>query len=124
MNVLLDTNVLVWWLLESERLSKKAYRTIAEGDLVFVSAVSVWEIEIKRARGNLDAPDNLERTLKERGIRPLPITFAHASAAGRLSPIHRDPFDRMLVAQALTESLPLLTADPVFARYGCEIIRP
>ena len=110
MNVLLDTNVLVWWLLQSERLSPNALRTILESDRAFVSAVSIWEVEIKRSRGNLDAPGNLEHILAERGVRPLPVTFAHATAAGRLPPIHRDPFDRMLVAQAIAESLTLLTA--------------
>lgn len=123
MNLLLDTNVLVWWLLKSKRLSQNAFRLIAECDLVFVSAVSVWEIEIKRSRGNLDAPDDLERALGQRGIRPLPVTFAHATAAGRLPPVHRDPFGRMLVAQAIAESLTLLTADPALARYGCRTIR-
>ena len=122
MNLLLDTHILLWWLADSPRLSKRARRAIEESGAVFVSAVSAWEIELKRTRGLLRAPDNLEATLRARDLRPLSLTVAHAVAAGRLPLYHRDPFDRMLVAQASLESLTLLTADKQQAVYGVPVI--
>jgi len=103
-------------------LSKKARRAIEESEAVFVSAVSAWEIELKRARGLLRAPDNLEATLRARDLQTLSLTVRHAIAAGRLPLHHRDPFDRMLVAQASLESLTLLTADKQQAAYGVPVI--
>ena len=122
MNLLLDTHILLWWLADSPRLSKRARRAIEESGAVFVSAVSAWEIELKRTRGLLRAPDNLEATLRARDLRPLSLTVAHAVAAGRLPLYHRDPFDRMLVAQASLESLTLLTVDKQQAAYGVPVI--
>jgi PIN domain nuclease of toxin-antitoxin system len=122
LNLLLDTHILLWWLGDSPRLSKKARRAIEESEAVFVSAVSAWEIELKRARGLLRAPDNLEATLRARDLQTLSLTVAHAIAAGRLPLYHRDPFDRMLVAQASLESLTLLTADKQQAAYGVPVI--
>jgi PIN domain nuclease of toxin-antitoxin system len=123
LNLLLDTNVLLWWLMDNPSLSARARQAILEADLVYVSPASFWEIEIKKARGNLDAPERLADVALARGLRPLPITIAHAVTAGRLPEIHHDPFDRMLVAQAIDESLTLLTADRVLARYSCRLIR-
>jgi PIN domain nuclease of toxin-antitoxin system len=122
LNLLLDTHILLWWLGDSPRLSKKARRAIEESEAVFVSAVSAWEIELKRARGLLRAPDNLEATLRARDLQTLSLTVPHAIAAGRLPLYHRDPFDRMLVAQASLESLTLLTADKQQAAYGIPVI--
>jgi PIN domain nuclease of toxin-antitoxin system len=122
LNLLLDTHILLWWLGDSPRLSKKARRAIEESEAVFVSAVSAWEIELKRARGLLRAPDNLEATLRARDLQTLSLTVPHAIAAGRLPLYHRDPFDRMLVAQASLESLTLLTADKQQAAYGVPVI--
>ena len=122
MNLLLDTHILLWWLADSPRLSKKARKAIEESDAVFVSAVSAWEIELKRTRGLLRAPDNLEATLRARDLQTLPITIAHAVAAGSLPRHHGDPFDRMLVAQASIESLTLLTADKRQAAYNVPVI--
>jgi PIN domain nuclease of toxin-antitoxin system len=93
-----------------------------ESGAIFVSAVSAWEIELKRTRGLLRAPNNLEATLRARDLRPLSLTVAHAVAAGRLPLYHRDPFDRMLVAQASLESLTLLTVDKQQAAYGVPVI--
>jgi len=122
LNLLLDTHILLWWLGDSPRLSKKARRAIEESATVFVSAVSAWEIELKRARGLLRAPNNLEATLRARDLQTLSLTVPHAIAAGRLPLYHRDPFDRMLVAQASLESLTLLTADKQQAAYGVPVI--
>ncbi len=107
----------------SPRLSAKALSSILDSEALFVSPASFWEMEIKKAAGNLVAPDHLAEIAQGRGLRSIPITIAHAVSAGRLPPIHRDPFDRMLVAQAIAESLALVTADPILARYGCQIIR-
>lgn len=84
---------------------------------VLLSAASVWEMAIKQSLGRLRLPEPVWRATSRLGIRPLPITFEHADAAGRLPRLHRDPFDRMLVAQARVESLTLVTRDPVLGRY-------
>ena len=122
MSLLLDTHILLWWLADSPRLSKKARKAIQDAETVWVSAVSAWEIALKRSRGLLEAPDNLEATLRARDMQALPLTIAHAAAAGKLPLHHRDPFDRMLIAQALVESLTLLTADPQQTAYDAPVI--
>ncbi len=118
MNLLLDTHILIWWMADSRRLSKKARATIEESGIVYVSAVSAWEIETKRARGLLEAPDDLEVVVRARDLKSLSLTMAHAVAAAHLPPYHRDPFDRMLVAQAQAESLTLMTHDSYLPQYG------
>ena len=87
------------------------------GTSVHVSAVSVWEIAIKVAKGQLSDPPDMTNDLVERGFEPLPITFDHAAAAGALPPHHKDPFDRMLIAQARIEGLTIVTRDKNFAAY-------
>ena len=117
--LLLDTHVLLWALEDSRALSVDARRSIADTrNEVFVSAVSIWEMEIKRSLGKLRAPDNLADTVQEAGFAALPITLAHAEQAGMLPPHHRDPFDRMLVAQALAEGLVVVTDDALIPKYG------
>ena len=116
--LLLDTHALLWWLTEPERLNGHAYEAIADTfNEVFVSSVSGWEIAVKRALGKLQAPDNLEASIKEQGFTPLSLTFFHAEQAGALPPHHGDPFDRMLVAQAQAEALVLVTRDRHISRY-------
>lgn len=122
MNLLLDTHVLLWWLSDNPRLSKKGRKSIEDADTVWVSAVTGWEIEAKRARGLLEAPGDLEEALRFSNFKPLPLRFEHATAAGRLPAIHRDPFDRMLVAQAKLEGLVLVTVDKEMAKYGVAVI--
>ena len=117
--LLLDTHVLLWALEDSQALSVDARQSIADTrNEVFVSAVSIWEMAIKRSLGNLRAPDNLADTVQEAGFAALPITLAHAEQAGMLPPHHRDPFDRMLVAQALAEGLVLVTDDALIQKCG------
>ena len=117
--LLLDTHVLLWALEDSQALSVDARQSIADTrNEVFVSAVSIWEMAIKRSLGKLRAPDNLADTVQEAGFAALPITLAHAEQAGMLPPHHRDPFDRMLVAQALAEGLVLVTDDALIPKYG------
>ena len=122
MNLLLDTHILIWWLGDSARLSKRARKAIEEAETAWVSSVTGWEIETKRKRGRLEAPENLEETLRACNLPTLPLSMAHAIAAARLPLLHRDPFDRMLVAQARLESLVLLTADPQLQAYGVPVI--
>jgi len=119
--LLLDTHVLIWVTAEPDRISNDVLRIIESRDteLVF-SAASVWEVAIKRTLGREDFdvdPRLLRRGLIENGYTELAITGAHAAAVDSLPPIHKDPFDRILIAQALAESLMLLTADPVVAQY-------
>lgn len=119
MNLLLDTHVLLWWLDNPGQLSEAAREAIAcSTNVVYVSAVSAWEMVIKKALGKLDAPENLGEVLRECHFTPLPITVAHALAVQALPILHRDPFDRMLVAQALAEGMTIVTRDPQVLRYN------
>jgi PIN domain nuclease of toxin-antitoxin system len=122
LNLLLDTHVLIWWLADHHRLTKKVRKSIEEADAVWVSAVTGWEIEVKRARGLLEAPEDLEGALRLNHFKALPLRFAHAVLAARLPSIHRDPFGRMLVAQAKHEGLTLATVDRELAKYGVPVI--
>ena len=122
MNLLLDTNVLLWWLADSPRLSDDARKMITLSAVVYVSAATTWEIEIKRALGKLNAPENLEEELSASHFVPLAITVAHSIAAARLPRHHDDPFDRMLIAQARVESLTILTSDGRLKDYGDAIL--
>lgn len=121
MNLLLDTHVLIWWD-EGRRIAAAARQAIEEADSVYVSAVSAWEVAIKTALGRLRPTRTVEDAVSESGFLELPVTFRHAERVTGLPPHHRDPFDRMLVAQAAVEELALVTRDPVFARYGVDRI--
>lgn len=124
MNLLLDTHVLLWWCQDHLRLRRsRAAAAIADPmNVVHVSAASAWEIAIKESLGRLATPEPLEAAVARTGFLPLAIDFRHARAAGRLPPHHRDPFDRMLVAQALVERFVLVTHDARLARYGAELL--
>jgi PIN domain nuclease of toxin-antitoxin system len=121
MNLLLDTHVLIWWD-EGRRLAAEARRAIEEADTVYVSAASAWEVAIKTALGRLRPTRTVQEAASDSGFLELPVTFGHAERVAALPPHHRDPFDRMLVAQATVEELALVTRDPVFARYGVALI--
>ena len=122
MRLLLDTNALLWWLAD-EGLAAEARDAIADPEnLVAVSAVSAWEISIKKALGKLVAPDDLEHQIQAGGFTPLPITITHGVAAGQLERHHDDPFDRMLIAQALTEGLTVITRDKRFNDYSVALL--
>ncbi len=123
MTLLLDTHVLLWWLDDPKLLSKAAQRAIREGgNTVYVSAAVVWEIAIKKALGKLTAPDDLEAPMTASRFLPLPITIPHALAVLTLPDHHRDPFDRMLIAQALHEKLRLVTRDQDIQKYPVPLI--
>ncbi|CAB1072852.1 Death on curing protein, Doc toxin [Olavius algarvensis Delta 1 endosymbiont] len=123
MNLLLDTHVLLWWLDADPTLSEKAKSTIADGkNLVFVSAAVIWEIRIKQALGKLDMPSNFRKVLEREAFEMLAITVEHSHAVGDLPAHHRDPFDRMLIAQATVERLTLVTRDIIIKKYKIPII--
>jgi PIN domain nuclease of toxin-antitoxin system len=118
---LLDTHALLWWLAGDKRLSAKARRLIEGGSTIFVSAASAWEIATKvrigRLPGAVEVARRFEEILDAQGFRSLDITVAHARHAGLLAGPHRDPFDRMLIAQAELETIPIVSTDPVFDVY-------
>ena len=118
MRLLLDTQVYLWWLTESRRLTASARDAITGADAVFISAASLWEAAVKSALGKLVADaDDLLRGIAASGFTEPANQGGHAVARSRLPSHHRDPFDRMLVAQAMTEPLRLLTADKTLRRY-------
>ena len=117
--LLLDTHAFVWCLSDVVKLAEDARAAIADPrNDVFVSAITGWEIAVKRAKGRMIAPDNLSAMIEERGFTHLPLTFHHAEQAGNLPTHHKDPFDRFLIAQARAEGLVLVTRDARIPLYG------
>ncbi len=118
MRLLLDTHALIWALEDSRKLSAKARRAIEDGrNEVLTSAVSAWEIAIKSAMGRLTVPSDLDEAVEHAGFTPLPLAFSTAQRLKELPEHHRDPFDRMLIAQALDEQVPIVTADRKMSLY-------
>jgi len=115
---LLDTHVLLWWLADDPALGDRARDVIStpENRILF-SAASIWEIRIKQGIGKLDVPEDFVSVLADQAFEPLAVTVAHAHAVHGLPLLHRDPFDRMLVAQARSEHLTILTCDRIISRY-------
>ena len=123
MKLLLDTHAALWWLAADARLGAGADRALSDDtNRVLLSAAVVWEVAIKRSLGKLKAPTGLAATLVGAGAQPLPITLDHAAAVESLPRHHRDPFDRMLVAQALTEGATIVSQDNDLARYGISLV--
>jgi PIN domain nuclease of toxin-antitoxin system len=122
--LLLDTHVLLWWLTDDPELPDRAAALVADRDNeVFVSSISVWEIALKSRLGKLRADvDDVVEAARRGGLRPLPFTLDHAAGVRRLPQYHRDPFDRALLAQALTEPLHLLTHDERVSAYGEHVL--
>lgn len=127
MKLLLDTHLLLWAAGAPEQLSEASRGLIADpGNALFYSAASLWEVAIKRSLGRADfrvEPRVLRRGLRDNGYAELPITGEHAVACEGLPPLHKDPFDRILISQALTEGITLLTSDVIVARYPGPIRR-
>ena len=124
MKLLLDTQVLLWWLDANPTLSEKANSTIADGkNLVLISAAVIWEIRIKQSLGKLEIPSNFRQVLDQQPFEMLAITAEHAHAVGDLPPIHRDPFDRMLIAQAKLEGFAIVTRDTIIQQYKVPIVK-
>lgn len=122
MRLLLDTHMLLWAAADSERLPRQARELLEDGaNDAYYSAASIWEIAIKSALRRKDFRIDLaalETTLPAMGLIELPVTAAHAAGVARLPPIHRDPFDRLLIAQSIAEPLTLLTNDGILGRYA------
>jgi PIN domain nuclease of toxin-antitoxin system len=122
LRLLLDTHILLWWQRADRRLGRPLTRAIAEADAVYVSAASLWEIVIKVKLGKLDASVDAVFDLEADGFRELPIRGLHARVAGDLPPHHKDPFDRVIAAQAQVEGLTLVTSDPIFTKYAVKTL--
>ncbi len=129
MSWLLDTHTFLWMASDPEMLSATFLRHLKiNPPELFLSAASAWELAIKVQTGKLRLPEPVHTFIEKRvngnGIAPVAITFAHAIEAANLPPIHRDPFDRMLAAQALLEGWMIVSVDPVFVAYGCRVLNP
>ena len=120
--LLLDTRVFLWWRANSRQLDAATREAIASAELVFVSAATAWEAGIKAALGRLRVPNTIAAGIADSGFEELPITVAHAEAAAALPPLHSDPFDRMLVAQARIEHLTLVTHDDQLRWYSVDVL--
>jgi PIN domain nuclease of toxin-antitoxin system len=118
--ILLDSHVALWWLDDGAQMGERCRELISHADEAFISVATPWELGIKRALGKLSMPDGLIDELESQGFASLSITAAHAELAPALPPHHRDPFDRMLIAQAQLETLVLVTADETLASYDVE----
>jgi PIN domain nuclease of toxin-antitoxin system len=126
MTILLDSHTFFWWVTDDEKLSVLAKQTIADEQQVYLSAVVAWELATKVRAGKW--PDvklivtGFFDLMAHYGFNGLPITLEHAHLAGSLPGAHRDPFDRMLAAQAQIENVPLVTSDPVFRTFGTRVL--
>lgn len=119
MRLLLDTHIFLWYLAASRKLPKSVLNRIEVADVVYISAASIWEAGIKIKQGRLEANiDDLYKGIAFSGFIELPITVTHSILASNLPEHHRDPFDRMLIAQAMSEPLKLLTADGLLRQYS------
>jgi PIN domain nuclease of toxin-antitoxin system len=119
---LLDSHVALWWLGDDLQLGVGARLHIDQADQVFVSVITIWELGIKRAAGKIDLPDNLALPLSAAGFELMPIAAVHAGLAPMLPMHHGDPFDRMIIAQAKSEQLTVVTADRQFHKYDVPLI--
>jgi PIN domain nuclease of toxin-antitoxin system len=123
MRLLLDANALVWWVTDSPRLTARSRAAIADAtNEVVVGIGALWELAIKRALQKLHFPFDFETVLREENFQVLPINFAHLRSFDSLPRHHRDPFDRLLIAQGLTEGIPIATGDRRFAAYGVQVV--
>ena len=122
MKLLLDTHVVIWWLTDDPTLSEEVKDRLDHEPDVYVSAATIWEVTIKQAIGKLKEPADLPERIRDSGFRELPITSDHAIAAGRLPLLHRDPFDRILVAQARYENLTLVSRDAQVHKYEVSLL--
>ena len=123
MTLLLDTHVFLWWLDDPNLLTDSARKALADGkNLVYVSAAVAWEIAIKRSLGKLDAPEDLEAAMAANRFLPLPVTVSHALAVSTLPDHHRDPFDRLLIAQARYERFQLVSRNPLIKQYDVPLL--
>ncbi len=120
---LIDTHILLWWLSDDKKLTKKIKAILSNPDNeIIVSAVTLWEIAIKKSLNKLKTPDFLKEVLHENSFKILPMTGDHALYVEHLPHIHSDPFDRLLIAQSIVEKVPLITKDPMIHKYKVSCI--
>jgi len=118
MSYILDTHVLLWWLDDPKLLSLEAQKIIHDStNLVYISSVSTWEIVIKQSLGKLEVPKNIFAVIKKANFFELPISIEHTKCLSTLQDYHKDPFDRLLIAQAIVEKSTLITSDKMIAKY-------
>lgn len=123
MRLLIDSQAFLWWSEPSPQLSLAARGAIANPtNQVLISVAALWELTIKVSSGRLSLPEDLETMVASQEFAVLPITFPHLTLLSGLPRLHRDPFDRMMIAQALAEGIPIATSDRVFASYGLQIV--
>jgi PIN domain nuclease of toxin-antitoxin system len=123
MRILLDTHAFLWWLVGSASLPDRARQAIADRNNEILIGVGVlWEITIKRALRKLDFPHDLETVIRDEGFTVFGINLAHLRMLESMLPHHRDPFDRILIAQSLADHLPIVTGDRVFRAYGAMLL--
>ncbi len=123
MNLLIDTHILLWWLGFPEKLPERIHEAMEDPEnTVFVSSAVIWEISIKKAIGKLTAPDNLMAMLDENDFIPLSITVPHVLKLDDLPPIHQDPFDRIQLAQCLSDHLIFVTTDRLIRQYPAQFL--
>lgn len=119
MHILLDTHLFIWWLADDKQLSKKARSLILAADDVYISSATIWEAAIKISLKKLDADiATLIEKINDEGFKELTVTAKHAAQITKLPLFHRDPFDRILIAQAISEPLRFITADKILQRYS------
>jgi PIN domain nuclease of toxin-antitoxin system len=117
--ILVDTHILLWWLQDDPKLSTRGKRELGDGENeLYISCVSLWEMSIKRALGKLHVPDILMQVVANNNIGIIPVDVEHVASFANVPPLHSDPFDRMLVAQAITEGLTIMTHDKQITNYS------
>lgn len=123
MNLILDTHIILWWMDDNSLLPLKYRLAIADkNNICFVSAASVWEISIKSAIGKLEIPDNYLEVLFDQNFKEISISWQHAIKVRHLPMYHKDPFDRLLIAQAIVEDLTILSVDKIISEYDVDIL--
>ncbi|MDI6105328.1 type II toxin-antitoxin system VapC family toxin [Actinoplanes sp. NEAU-A12] len=122
MSLLLDTHVVLWWLTDDPTLAAEVKHRLDHEPDVYISPATIWEVAVKQSLGKIDEPTDLAERIRDSGFRHLAITAEHGIVAGRLPLIHRDPFDRMLIAQAQVEHLTLVTRDAHIQKYDVSVL--
>lgn len=123
MKYLIDTHIFIWWIVGDVRLPKKAISILLNTkNQVFVSAVTAWEMTLKQQKGTLKLQRSFDEYFKSTSFEELPVEFGHISSLNKLPSIHKDPFDRLLVAQAMAERVPLISVDPIVKKYPIKTI--
>jgi PIN domain nuclease of toxin-antitoxin system len=123
LRLLVDTHTALWFLAGSRRLSATARGLIEDQTIErWISAAAVWEVAIKRSTGKLNAPADFHERMRNQGVRGLSVTDAHAAAVGELPMHHRDPFDRLMVAQAIAEGMAILSVDEILRAYDVPVL--